>query len=83
MTTITNLDLDAAIPTVRVRSNPIVRWFKAWHRYRTQRLTLQTLSRMDEHLLRDMGISPADISDALNGRRNASALFDPVGRDQH
>jgi uncharacterized protein YjiS (DUF1127 family) len=35
------------------------------------------LSRLDAHLLRDMGIDPADAQDALNGR-GPSVLFYPI-----
>jgi len=34
------------------------------------------LSRLDAHLLRDMGINPLDVRDAYNGRAT-SILFDP------
>jgi uncharacterized protein YjiS (DUF1127 family) len=47
-------------------------------RRRAERLTLLKLSHYDAHLLRDMGIDPLDVEEALRGG-TSSLLFDPVG----
>jgi uncharacterized protein YjiS (DUF1127 family) len=49
------------------------------HRQRQRAAALQ-LSRMDERLLRDIGVHPQDVLDALKGR-GRSVLFHPVRRD--
>lgn len=41
--------------------------------------SFEELSRMDARLLRDMGIEPLDVEDALNDRRR-SILFNPMRR---
>jgi uncharacterized protein YjiS (DUF1127 family) len=38
-------------------------------RNRKTRLDLKELSHLDARLLRDIGLEPADVYDALNGRR--------------
>jgi uncharacterized protein YjiS (DUF1127 family) len=48
---------------------------------REERITLGELSRFDERRLRDLGIEPMDMRDALHGKRSASALFEPMRRD--
>ena len=40
------------------------------------------LSRMSAYLLRDMGIEPGDVYDALDGRRS-SVLFNPIRKDRN
>jgi uncharacterized protein YjiS (DUF1127 family) len=55
-------------------------WF-AWRTARVareqRRVEKLVLSRLDAHLLRDMGIDPADAQDAMNGR-GPSVLFYPI-----
>lgn len=51
------------------------RSFERRARYRA----LISLSGYDAHLLRDMGIDPGDVEDALNGRYS-SLLLEPVRR---
>lgn len=46
-------------------------------RRRARRRALLSLSGYDAHLLRDMGIDPGDVTDALN-RRSMSLLFYPI-----
>jgi uncharacterized protein YjiS (DUF1127 family) len=46
---------------------------------RVERATLIELSRMNAYMLRDMGIEPRDIYDALDGRKN-SVLLNPIRR---
>ena len=60
-----------------VRTNPVARWFAHWRHRRRQRLTLTELHRLNPYLLRDMGIEPQDVIDALEGR-DISVLFNPV-----
>jgi uncharacterized protein YjiS (DUF1127 family) len=52
----------------------------AFRHRRRQRAAALELSRMDERLLRDIGIDPQDVLDALKGR-GRSVLFHPVRRD--
>jgi uncharacterized protein YjiS (DUF1127 family) len=40
---------------------------------------LEQLSRLDDHLLRDMGLDPQDFRDAMLGR-HTSLLFEPIRR---
>jgi uncharacterized protein YjiS (DUF1127 family) len=54
-------------------------WLASARRRRQARLTLFELSRLDAHLLRDMGINPADVRDALAGRWS-SVWLDPMRR---
>ena len=53
-----------------------------WVQRRKERATLTDLSRMQPHLLRDMGIEPGDIFDALDGKRS-SVLFHPMRKPNH
>ncbi len=81
MTTFDINDTFAEATTRPARENALVRWFRAWHRRRQTRITLAELYRMDPHLLRDMGIAPRDVIDALEGR-DSSILFNPVRRPE-
>jgi uncharacterized protein YjiS (DUF1127 family) len=54
-------------------------WAAKARQRRQQRLTLFELDRMDEHLLRDMGINPADVRASFAGRRS-SIWLDPMRR---
>jgi uncharacterized protein YjiS (DUF1127 family) len=77
---VTTIDIeDGFTQTVTRPTNPIRRWFAAWRKRRTQRIALDQLSHLDSYLLRDMGIEPQDIRDALAGR-DSSLLFNPVRR---
>jgi uncharacterized protein YjiS (DUF1127 family) len=44
---------------------------------RKERATLIALAQMDAYMLRDIGIEPQDIYDALDGRKS-SLLFNPI-----
>lgn len=57
----------------------IRRLFRRWGERRRERATLIELSRMQPHFLRDMGIEPGDVHQALDGDRG-SLLFDPAQR---
>ena len=79
----TTYDLDETMPQARVGlfaglRQALARFADRRHK---RRATIE-LTRMDERLLRDIGIEPMDVYDALNGR-NRSALFDPVRRHDH
>jgi uncharacterized protein YjiS (DUF1127 family) len=53
----------------------------AWANLRWRRkkaATVLELSRMDERMLRDIGIDPLDVLDALNGP-GRPVLFHPIG----
>ncbi|MDB5541912.1 MAG: hypothetical protein JWQ89_3639 [Devosia sp.] len=54
--------------------------YRRWRERRYERATLIELSTMSPHLLRDMGIEPGDVRDALEGRRS-SVLFNPIRRE--
>jgi uncharacterized protein YjiS (DUF1127 family) len=64
------------------RSGLVTRLLRRWRERRAERATLMTLSRMQPHLLRDMGIEPDDIYDALDGKRS-SVLFNPMRKPDH
>lgn len=51
----------------------------ALSRKRERKRAYEQLSRLDAHLLRDMGINPDDVRDAFEGRRS-SLLFEPIRR---
>jgi uncharacterized protein YjiS (DUF1127 family) len=48
----------------------------ALQKRRTRTKAYQQLSALDEHLLRDIGLNPQDLRDALENRRS-SMLFSP------
>lgn len=79
----TTFDIDERfVPTTRpARRNILARWFEAWRLRRRTRITLGELHRMDVYLLRDMGIEPQDVIDALEGR-DSSLLFNPVRKPE-
>ena len=81
MTTIDINDRFTATVPRPARSNIFARWFADWRRRRAQRITLGQLSHMIAHLLRDMGIEPQDVIDALEGR-DSSLLFNPVRKQK-
>jgi uncharacterized protein YjiS (DUF1127 family) len=58
------------------------RLFRRWRERRQERATLMALARMQSHLLRDMGIEPGDVYDALDGNRS-SVLFNPIRKPDH
>jgi uncharacterized protein YjiS (DUF1127 family) len=60
----------------------IRRLFRRWRERREERATLLELSRMQPYLLRDIGIEPGDVYDALDGNRS-SALFNPIRKPDH
>lgn len=77
----TTIDIDDFIgnTTKAPRIGLLRRWVAAWRTRRTQRLTLAELGRMEAYHLRDMGIEPQDVIDALEGR-DRSLLFNPLRR---
>ncbi len=54
-------------------------WEGARRRRRERKLAIE-LSRLDVRLLRDIGIEPQDVTDALHGRPGPSILFHPMRR---
>lgn len=52
-------------------------FFRRWEERRAERATLIMLARMDSYMLRDIGLEPRDIYDALEGRES-SLLFNPI-----
>jgi len=76
----TTIDIEDGFPEAagrRARAGIIRRWFANWQRRRVQRIALNELSSMDNYLLRDKGIEPQDVIDAMTGR-DSSLLFNPV-----
>lgn len=59
----------------------VARLFRRLRQRRRERETLTELGRMNAYLLRDMGIEPGDVFDALDGRRS-SLLFNPLRKPQ-
>jgi len=81
MTTIDYNDLATDLPPRRVagRFDLLRHWLEERRQYRRLRHSMLELSRLDDHLLRDMGISRGDIRDALRGRRS-SVWLEPLRR---
>lgn len=80
--TMTTLDLFE--PVTARTEHPVVlaglrRLWASFNSRRQARRALHELSYMDARLLRDMGIEPLDVYDALNGRRR-SILLNPLRR---
>lgn len=81
----TTVELNAPLPELKranVDAGFIRRLFRRWRERRAERTTLVELAGMQTYLLRDMGIEPGDIFDALDGKRS-SVLFDPPRRPEH
>lgn len=53
------------------------RLLKRMTQRRRVRATLLAMAQMDPYMLRDIGIEPRDIYDALDGRKS-SVLFSPI-----
>lgn len=83
MTTIDYHDMTTAPLERRVSSrfDLLRRWLEERRQHRRMRHSMLELSRLDDHLLRDMGISRGDIRDALRGR-NSSVWLDPMRRNE-
>lgn len=81
----TTMDLETALigaaDTTERRGNFLTRLIGRWRRERAARTALYDLSRLDAHLLRDMGIEPMDVYDALNRKAGPSVLFHPMRPD--
>lgn len=52
-------------------------------RRREERRVILALSQLDEYLLRDIGLEPLDVYDAINGRRGAAMLFNPMRKKRN
>jgi uncharacterized protein YjiS (DUF1127 family) len=80
----TTIDLDERPLAIRHNADAgfIRRLLRRWGERRKERATLHGLSRMQPYLLRDMGIEPGDIFDALDGKRS-SVLFNPMRKPEH
>jgi len=78
MTTLDFNDTTLELPARR-RTGRLIAWFRHPRHRRMQRMTLAEFERMNLHMLRDMGIEPQDVIDAMEGR-NSSALFEPMRR---
>lgn len=81
----TTLDLlyERAAETAEPRMNLLARFGQIWSGFaqrRRARRTVIELSRLDAYLLRDIGIEPMDVYDALHGRKQ-SILLDPMRRN--
>jgi uncharacterized protein YjiS (DUF1127 family) len=82
MTTIDSNDLPASAPS---RSGPFTALWRAivrnrlWH---ARRMTLIKLSHYDDRMLRDMGIDPQDVAEALAplSSRSLALFLNPLGR---
>lgn len=61
-------------------SGRLTRWWRGWRARRQRRRTLISLWDLDDRLLRDVGLEPRDVIDALENRYGPSVLFDPVRR---
>lgn len=81
MTTIEFNELPA---TRRQRTTPLA-WlgtvFDAWRQHRRRRRTMDELSMLDAHLLRDIGLSRDDLARAANGGPHRSIWLEPLSRE--
>jgi uncharacterized protein YjiS (DUF1127 family) len=80
----TTLDFFASEAAVAKRPSffaPLRKFWTNMARRRAEHRSIMELSQLDAHLLRDMGIEPLDIYDALNGRTR-SVLFNPVRKTE-
>jgi uncharacterized protein YjiS (DUF1127 family) len=76
----TTLESDDLLALPEKKANLLTRIYRAIARHRAwhaRQQALIQLSHYDAHMLRDMGIDPADVDDALN-RRSMSPLFYPI-----
>lgn len=80
----TTIDLNESSLATRHNTDAgfIRRLLARWVQRRKERATLISLSRMQAYLLRDMGIEPGDIFDALDGK-HSSVLFNPIRKPDH
>ncbi len=78
MTTLDFNDTTLELPARR-RTGRLIEWFRHLRHWRTRHLTVAEIGRLNPHMLRDMGIEPQDVIDAIEGR-NSSALFEPMRR---
>jgi uncharacterized protein YjiS (DUF1127 family) len=69
MSSITTTECPAAATRRGTLSELLRGAWRAHCRRRRQRVAELRLRRLDEHLLRDIGIDRGDISDAVRGRR--------------
>jgi uncharacterized protein YjiS (DUF1127 family) len=60
----------------------LTRHFAAARKRREERLVLDELRRLDERMLRDLGIEPMDVYDALYRKRGHSVLFNPLRKPE-
>jgi uncharacterized protein YjiS (DUF1127 family) len=85
MTTIDYQDISPALPE-RMRPGVLTRlrgWLANRRERRHRRQALAELSRLDDHLLRDIGISHGDIRFAMHGRRSLVWLQTIRRRSDH
>jgi uncharacterized protein YjiS (DUF1127 family) len=82
--------VDLYDPRASRQQNPVIlagikRLWATFRRERSARRTVLALSQLDDRLLRDIGIEPQDVIDAMKGRPAPSILFNPMlkwsGRD--
>ena len=71
-------DLDVAAPPIT--ANFLVRLWRAFLARRRQRRIVYALSELDARLLRDIGLEPLDVHEAVEGRLSPGVLFQPMRR---
>lgn len=83
MTTMDYHDMPTVLPERRVsgRFGLLRHWLEERRQRRRMRNAMLELSRLDDRLLRDIGISHGDIRDALRGRHSLVWL-DPLRRSE-
>ena len=82
----TTMDINETLPLAAERAGFFTRLAKAfatWRATNRAHRTIIELSRLDSRLLRDIGVEPIDVYEALNRRAGPSVLFNPMRRDDH
>jgi uncharacterized protein YjiS (DUF1127 family) len=84
-TTMTTIDFEATLAAGELRPGIFARAREALgdtiatlKKRREERIILDELLRLDERMLRDLGIEPMDVYDAVYRKRGTSVLFNPV-----
>ena len=80
----TTMELNDSLPSERAGFfSRIAKLFAAWRAANRRQDALLELSHLDARLLRDIGIEPMDVYDAVNRKVGHSVLLNPIRRSSH